>query len=447
MFSRTLINACLQGLVGFRQSLNPCLAPLPAGLIVDTVNGGLAIEDAHGLLTLDNIANTLEDVDAYQYNVYVLANVYNLNQLVIDSTTQNIYRSLVVNNTNNTLNNPLFWQLVGLKPTFINELQAIYDNGIQKTLNEVFALKTSIKDEQGNPYNLSGVAKSLLSNQSLYEVPNRGTLTDTKNSRFVSVAFNLQKRLNIQIQIPQLGLHLTDAQTLPIYIYHTSQIEAIAQFDVNYTNANSFQWVSIDTQIFNYRSDFGDGGTYYVGYYQDDLIGTSIRYNVEFSNCSSCSGGLGYHYQSFQCLQKYQSFIQEPQFFYFEFADLNGVDIPNIDKRQRIHSSNFGLNLKVNVYCDVTTMICENKLQFQNLLQLQIAYDLLDRILMNTRNNRIAEITKRNALYEFELKGLENPNSLAKQIERQRQGVNFNFSNLDPICLPCGTRGVKTKIM
>jgi hypothetical protein len=123
------------------------------------------------------------------------------------------------------------------------------------------------------------------------------------------------------------------------------------------------------------------------------------------------------------------------------------VDIPNIDKRQRIHSSNFGLNLKVNVYCDVTTMICENKLQFQNLLQLQIAYDLLDRILMNTRNNRIAEITKRNALYEFELKGLENPNSLAKQIERQRQGVNFNFSNLDPICLPCGTRGVKTKIM
>jgi len=445
MFNRKLINTCLQGLVGFRQSSNPCLAPLPAGLIVDTANGGLAIEDAHGLLTLDNIANTLEDVDAYQYDVYVLADVYNLNQLVIDSTTQNIYRSLVVGNTNNALTDPLAWFLVGLKPTFVNQLQAIYDNGIQKTLNEVFALKTSIKDEQGNPYNLSGVAKSLLSNQSLYEVPNRGTNTDTKNSRFVSVAINLQKRLNIQVQIPQIGLHLTAAQTLPIYIYHTSQREPIATFDVVYTNANSFEWISIDTQIFNYRSLYGDGGTYYVGYYQDDLVGNSIRYNVEFSNCSSCNGGLGFHYQSYQCLQKYQSFIQAPKFFYFDFADLNGTDIPNIDKRQQIYSSNFGLNLKVNVYCDVTTMICENKLQFQNLLQLQIAYDLLDRVLMNIRNNRIAEITKQNALYE--LKGLENPNSLAKQIERQRQGINFNFSNLDPICLPCGTRGVKTKIM
>jgi hypothetical protein len=445
MFSRTLINTCLQNLVGFRQNLNPCLAPLPTNLIVDTANGGLAIEDAHGLLTLENISDTLEDVGAYQYEIYVLASVFNINQLVIDSTTQNIYRSLVVNNTNNALTDPLFWQLVGLKPTYINQLQAIYDNGIQKTLNEVFALKTSIKDEQGNPYNLSGVAKSLLSNQSLYEVPNNSTNTDTKNSRFVAVAINLQRRLNIQVQIPQIGLHLTQSQTLPIYIYHTSQKQAIAQFDVIYTNANSFQWIAIDTQIFNYRSDFGDGGTYYVGYYQDDLIGTSIRYNVEFSNCSTCGGGTNYHYQSYQCLAKYQSYIQEPQFFYFDFADLNGIDIPNINKRQRIHSSNFGLNLKVNVYCDVTTMICENKLQFQNLLQLQIAYDLLDRILMNTRNNRIAEITKQNALYE--LKGLENPNSLAKQIERQRQGINFNFSNLDPICLPCGTRGVKTKIM
>lgn len=445
MFNRTSINTCLQGLVGFQQTLNPCLPQIPNDLLIDTSLGGLAIENAHGLLTLENIADTLTDVEAYQYEVYVLANTYALNQLVLDSSTNNIYKSLVANNTNNALNDLTKWQLVGAKPTFIDQLRQIYNNGIQKTLNEVFALKTSIKDDKGNPYNLSGVAKSLLSNQSLYEVPNNGTLTDTKNSRFVSVAISLQRRMNIQVQIPQLGLHLTEAQILPIYVYHTSQNEPIAQFDVDYTTPNSFQWITIDTLIWNYRSQFGDGGTYYIGYYQDDLVGTSITYNVGFNNCASCNGGQHYHYQSYLCLQKYQSYIQQPQFYYFELNAQNGTNKPNINAGQKAFSTNFGLNLKVNVYCDVTTLICENKLQFQNLLQLQIAYDLLDRILMNIRNNRIAEITKQNALYE--LKGVENPNSLAMQIERQRQGINFNFSNLDPICLPCGTRGVKTKIM
>ena len=443
MFNRIDINECLKSLVGFRQSLNPCIPPLPISLVADTANGALCIEDAHGLLTLENIQDTLQDVEAYSFDVYSLLTVFNINQKVIDTNTNNIYISLITNNLGNALNDVLAWSLLGQKPTFVNELQNIFDNGIQKTLNEVFALKTSIKDEKGNPYNLSGVAKSLLSNQSLYEVPNRGTNTDTKNSRFVSIALTLQNRMNLQIQIPQIGLHFTDAQLLPIYIYHTSQLNAIANFTVDYTTPNNFQWVSIETIILNHRSIYGDGGTYYIGYYQDDLVGNAIIYEPNYLNCGSCGGAENPNYKSYLCLQQYKSYIEQPRFFYFEFADLDGINVPDIDNRKITHTSNFGLNLKINVYCDVTTMICENKQQFQNLLQLQIAYDLIDRMLMNVRNNRIAEIAKQGAL--FDLKGIENPNSLAKQVERQRQGINFNFSNLDYVCLPCGTRGIKTK--
>lgn len=446
MFNRFDINTCLSGLVGFRQPFDPCLPMLPTTLT--TSESGLYVEDAHGLLTMENIAATLQEY-AYSYTLYNGADVYDLGTKVI-GTDNNIYLSLVANNVSNALNNTNFWQLLGAKPNFTTQLQQIYDNAIQKTLNEVMAQKTSLIDSNGSAINLSGVAKPLLLNQSLYEAPNAGARTETKNSRFVGVQIDLQNKLSVQVQLPQIGLRFTQAQSLDLYIYHTSQTSPLYKFTVNYTNANNFQWLPIDINgqiaILTHRSLVDDGGTYYIGYYEDDLVGQALTYNVEYSSCLSCGGAGNYQYLSYMCLQKYRSYVKEPRFIYVNTQDLAlNKDIFTVGKVQRCHSSNFGINLKFNVYCDITSLICDNRLQFANLLQLQIAYDLLERMLMNVRNNRISEISIKNALYE--LKGNDNPNSITKQIERQRAGLNFTFSDLDPICLPCGQRGVVTKTM
>lgn len=420
---------CLGSLIGWRETQDPCRADdLKLSSELTTSRSGLFYNDIHPLLQLDNLYQVAPNFSQYIDNTsdWDSLTAYNTGDRAKVGST--VYESLVDGNLNlDPTANPAEWEEVLY---FSNWLKDFTDQAVNKWVHDVIAKK-----------NLRGDTKALLDNLKVYDSAGRLQDKVNKTGRFVGIQIVLDKYEYLNGFIPQLGLQFDSQQTnLPIYLYHSSQLEPVAVYSYTSTKVQSVDWVDIssaDFRLHYFDKDTDVGGAYYLGYYEDDINGQAIQKNYDYSKqpCSSCNR---FNYKSWTRWTRYMTLTP----MNVANNDLNGTQLWDVGKIRYTNFTNYGVNFAISNYCDLTDFFCGQSDRFVDIQGKQVAVDALKHMLFSIRENGLSDKTKSMAMSA--LNGGDGIQGVAEELQQAIDALDFTFSDLNTPCLPCATKaGVK----
>jgi hypothetical protein len=423
MYNKRIMD-CLYGLVGWYQNQNPDYPQLSPSLLQS--DSGLYVQDEHPLLCIENLDQALKNYDHYNYASYAALTAYNEGDRVRASDNV-IYESLDDANTGNDPAGgsfPLLWQAV---PLLSQRLEQVMRASINRLNATMF-----------NRKKISEVVKTLVEKTQLYAGVGNLLDKEIKMSRFVGLQITLEQSGGIAVILRKLGTQFSLANPdFKLYVYHSSQVAPLAVYTKALTKAGSFEWTPLtdgnnDPLTLNYlNNEYAPGGVFYIGYYEDDLVGQAINNAYDFSKepaCGSCSNNLALY-------RMWSGYLSVTP-FYVNPGDLNGTDLWDINKNQYTYTRNYGLNLDISVRCDVTDIFCQERDMFADAIIKQVAVDLLSIIANSTRNNAISKETQQLALYELN-KPDNRKESALYRLDEAIKAISFDFSELNEVCLPC----------
>lgn len=243
----------------------------------------------------------------------------------------------------------------------------------------------------------------LLESKPLYHFQNDFSkkITNVSN-RFVGYEVTLAKQEGIAITLNKLMTHFDGVDTFNIYIYHSSQKSPIETISVT-TQTDSVK-SETTSKILYYQNDIYTGGTFYIGYYQDDLGVQAYDRQYELADIQNC----------------------------FEFVYVkpimvdatSGTDIFDVNKVENA-SESWGLNFDLSVYNDWTQLLLDNKSVMLDAIGYKVAAMLVDDMYYSNRNNSISKEVKQRLL--IELKGVSGAKEFGleakmdKEIKRVKQ--------------------------
>lgn len=310
--------------------------------------------------------------------------------------------------------------------TFSTWLQNKVNSSIAKLFNR---LATDKK--------LSGSSRAIFANQLLFEGDGKLSDTITNKSRLVGLAINPRRINNLSIIINQLGLQFTVAQTnLPIYLWHSSRKGYLVTANVTTSGTNQFNWQALTTFILdyvNYASDIDSGGTWFLGYFQDDITGNAVNKTYDFyaGPCVGCPGSQR-NVTIYNLWSKYVSIMP----FFAEASAISGTNLPAIENIEYDETTNFGLNLALTVKPDITELITSNTNLITYPLGMQFAADMLEWMAYNpaTRVNPSQINVSQNVLL-YELSGAKDTNrkGIIKEKDEALEALAMDLSNLSAV--------------
>ncbi|HUR65460.1 MAG TPA: hypothetical protein VMZ03_03850 [Chitinophagaceae bacterium] len=242
--------------------------------------------------------------------------------------------------------------------------------------------------------------RSLVVNDQLIE--NKG--------QFVGIRINVLPAPDLAVQVDSISLYFDSAITFNLYVFNDSIKAPLAVISVT-TVANSQTVIGLSDIVLNYISSNNQGGAFYIGYFQSD-IGSAKAYWEQ--GCSSSGACYGWDY--------------------FESNKLAGYDWER--NQVRYSGYTFGMNLHVSVFRDHTWQIVRKAALFDNVIGLQMAAQIVEQILYNTRSNSTERILKDNisaAGAQLDLNGVaaisDSPHTtgLKKQIDKELQRMKLSF--------------------
>jgi len=381
MFDPTTIQNCMVSLLGWRNDANPSVPQITDPNLLQS-DSGLIYNDFHSLLTIENITNTTPE--------------------------------------GKTIDN------------YLNEKVA---SGINKALTKVVIEKK-----------LNESTKTLLNSSKLFDGIGRFQDTIISNGSFVGVELEIFPSYGTKVFIDKIGLQFTQAQTnLPIYIFHTSQIDPIQTVSATTTKAQSLEWLTLSETIdLSYLSEeYDSGGYFYIGYFQDDITGQAIKkdFNWMQGPCNTCRGGAN----AMKVWNERLNFVRIVP-IEVSNSDLNGTQMFDYTKRGYVPTNNFGMNFGVTVQCDISQYLCEQKFVLSDLIGKQVAVDILNDMKHSTRLNRLANVSQNMIIRDLEGDTETNEPGLAIRLSNSIKAVDFDFSKIDSPCLPCNKKyGVKKR--
>lgn len=424
----------MNGHIGWLKPDDPCFKPLSADVTLS--NSGVVFNDFHSLLTFANIKASAENFDAFGFPDYDTGTTYSTGERVKFKVGKFVctFRSRVDSNLNNQPDaSPTEWESFDLLSEWYRR---ITNQATQQFFNSV-ALKKKLDHK----------TKSIIQDQKLYDGTGRITETIANDGCFVGFEIVLERAENLLLLIQQVGVHLNAIQPdLNIYLFHSSKSDPITIFP--YTNAitaNSFDWQATPFELPYVLEDLtinsttqDAGGRFYLGYYQDDLVGEAINKNFNFGNCGGCGAW------NIQTLRTVRSFLS------VRSIKVRSFDLPmtrilwDIGETSYAGDRTWGINFKLTINCDWTQFLCSNKSRFENAIGRAVAVRVLQEIAFNTRSSDLSEDVKKLALFAIE--GDDNVDGMAKKLEKEVDAMNFDLSDFGSPCAPCESRkGVRRK--
>lgn len=289
------------------------------------------------------------------------------------------------------------------------------DTAIIKLINAVYTAKQ-----------LNENSKELLSEVKMYEGVGNFNDKIVKLGRFVGYRLeNLGKDLSLVLRT--VGLQLdTQNPDFKLFVYHSSQMEPVAEIAIVHNKAISFTWFKFDKKILPSI----EGGAYLIGYYEADLVGQAIKrqqYLTRRPQCSSCDRD---NLALYSLWSKHLSIRP----FYVNAGDLNEDKTKwNESAEIFIDGNNWGLNLALSVVCDPSGLFCRNRDIFSDALGKQIVVEFLNDIAFSMRDNQAKQKLSQMAFYSLK----EGPDNATVQLEKAIKALNFSTSDLNKVCLPC----------
>lgn len=432
MINPVAITSCLSGLVGFRPAIDKNLPKVSAAL--QASESGIMVNDMHSLVTVEHINACIENAGSIEYpDVYAAGTTYAIGDKVhvVIGNEKTVFESLQAANVGHTpASSPTYWVNQG---TVMNQyLTNKLSQGAVKLANAIY-----------NQKNLAGNSKSVLGDIMLYTGSGNINNTITKRGRFVGFKLYI-KGQDLTVALSKIGMQFNEIQTaFTLYIYHNSQLEPIKEIELTTTKAFSFEWKIITKELLTFLGDdLNAGGHFTIGYYEDDLQGEAIERKTNLTSVSSCSSCDPANSSAFRKWNKYVGL----QPFYVESDFLNeNKDYWDEDKEIIVENQNWGLNLQLSVFCDVTPYLCRNKGAIAQAYALQVAVSIIEDMGFSSRDNQKMLKLQQMANYALNIKENYAP-GLYKELEKAIKTLSFNFSGVNPECLPCQSSGYNIKI-
>lgn len=279
--------------------------------------------------------------------------------------------------------------------------------------------------------------KELLANFDIGVRPNAGNirLTIAPNGRFVGIEIEPFRGNSVRVDVASLGIHFDTVVTdFPIYFYNSSQLDPVVIVLVTTTKAGSLEWIiednlnqgsgstaiDFDRFVSEFVSkNYATGSRSFIGYYEDDLAGAKAIDTHLISSCLGCTGRSLMH--------DVRPYVNVKPFQFMggnTYMDRTLPDIQNIGYT----TETFGLSLKLNARCDITSVLCANKSMFAMLLKKFVAKRLLWDIVNS--NQLSGDIVSQKAGARL------THDKLIMEIEKEMGAISIDFRHVDKICLP-----------
>lgn len=441
MYRLKEIQDALLHVVGWEQSYDPAKA------IDDNLTqteSGLTFQGAHPLVTLDNVRAIVPDDFVFQYPVWNMipeykagAKVRHNNKVWIaarDNQNEEPTESDFNDDYNDDYGNP-YWQPYN----FISDyLERLTRNGIAQMVQTFTQIKGLDKE-----------TKNLLERRTFFDGAGRIRATLPNNHKLVGFEIVPVRAMGVTAKIEKIGLQMTGGTgVVRMYLFHSSQIDPIKTFDLNFTVTNGgFQWFPLTDCYLPYISDKNNaGGSWFLCYNQDELPAGMEAINVskDWSRepCGTCNIG------SVEVWRELTKYLQVTPFMYH--APETFAEYPELwDIAQTLYTrtQNYGLNCEITIGCDLTDFVISQRAIFQTVIQRQVAAIALRTLAMNPNvrvNRNQSNASRTDILYELDgnTSGVR-PGGLGYDLKKAYEALRIDTQGLDRICLSCNNRGVK----
>ena len=425
------LNEQLLHLVGWQQSYDTSEVKLSDNLTQS--ESGMYFQQVHPLLTLPNLMSIAPDFKNTNFPEHDANSSYK--EGVVVTLEDKYYKSIKDVPVNTEITNYEFWIETNL---FSEWLEDKTKASIIKLINKFINMKLADK-----------ASKSLIENKTLFDGTGRLTNLATNRNRFVGFEVDTVRSKGVTVKINKIGLQFTRPGKYKVYILHSSCDTPVYSFEFEKLKSNSIEWFKPKEDILlPYESQEIDaGGSWYIGYLQSDLPENSqaINRDRDWSTqpCKGCSR------QEFLAWQAWSKYIEIHPFYVDENQLLGEDEQMYFDPEimNFTYDANYGINLDVSVYCDLTDFIIKQKQLFQDVIAKQVAVDFLREFAYNPNvrtNRRSINASRTDILYELDGDSSSMKHSgLNYELDLALKALNFSTQGLDRVCLPCVNHGLK----
>ena len=425
------LNEQLLHLVGWQQSYDTSEVKLSDNLTQS--ESGMYFQQVHPLLTLPNLMSIAPDFKNTNFPEHDANSSYK--EGVVVTLEDKYYKSINDVPANTEITNDEYWIETNL---FSEWLEDKTKASIIKLINKFINMKLADK-----------ASKSLIENKTLFDGTGRLTNLATNRNRFVGFEVDTVRSKGVTVKINKIGLQFTRPGKYKVYILHSSCDTPVYSFEFEKLKSNSIEWFKPKEDILlPYESQEIDaGGSWYIGYLQSDLPENSqaINRDRDWSTqpCKGCSR------QEFLAWQAWSKYIEVHPFYVDENQLLGEDEQMYFDPEimNFTYDANYGINLDVSVYCDLTDFIIKQKQLFQDVIAKQVAVDFLREFAYNPNvrtNRRSINASRTDILYELDGDSSSMKHSgLNYELDLALKALNFSTQGLDRVCLPCVNHGLK----
>lgn len=410
-------------LVGWKQSYDLSDNMLSSNLT--QTESGMYFQQIHPLLTLDNLRSIAPDFQNYNWQVHDANKAYKSGEVVrIDDS---LYKALQDVPAETDILDSEYWAETN---PFSEWLEEKTKASIVKLVNKFINMKLADK-----------ATKSLIENKILFDGTGRLTNKIENRNRLVGFEIDTVRSKGVTVKIDKIGLQMTKPGSYTIYIFHSSNPEPIYTLTFEKTKADNLEWFKPkDDILLPYESTNTDaGGSWYLVYKQSELPenAQAIYKDRDWSTspCKACSRS------EFLAYQAWSRYIEVHPFYISEDEEFD-PEIMNFT-----YDKNYGINLEVSAYCDLTDFIIKQRAMFQDVLSKQVAIDFLREFAYNpnVRTNRHSiNASKLDILTELD--GDSNSmrqSGLSYELDIALKALSISTQGLDRVCLPCVNNGIK----
>lgn len=285
-------------------------------------------------------------------------------------------------------------------------------------------------------------AKNIIESKVLFD--GAGRLVDTVRNTNSIVGFELVpiRAQGVTLKIEKIGVQFNKNGKFTMYLMHTSRVDPVRTIEIDYTRNGSMQWLDMSDLYLPYMSEDTDaGGSWFLCYNQNELPDgmQAVQKNRDWSKspCSSCNR---IDFLSWQAWSRYLEVHP------FRVPATETAEMWDISDNLYTYQTNYGINLKVTMECDLTDIITDQKNAFQNVIGLQVAADMIREFAYNPnfRINRMQQNFSRNELL-YELDGDSQgykKSGIMYRLDKAMEALEIDTTGINRVCLPCRNEGI-----
>lgn len=412
-------------LIGWRQSYN-----INENYISDNLTeseSGMYFQDVHPLITIDNLLCIAPD---FKLAAFADAESKDYKKGSIILFEGKLYKAIKDTTFSGEITDD-FILTTPFSEWLEEKTKASIQKAVLRYINEKFIKKAS---------------KTLFENKTLFD--GTGRLTSIVKNKNNVVGFEIIpiRSKGITTKINKIGLQFTEPGEYIIYIMHSSSQEPIYTLKLTKTKKNSFEWFQVNDVYLPYESQNNDaGGSWYICYAQSNLPENSvaIRKDKDWSKgpCKACSR------REFDAWSAWSRYIEIHPFSVNEEIIGEYFCMWDVENNMYDYNTNYGLNLDISIYCDLTDFIISQRNLFQDVIAKQLAIDMLREFAYNpnVRTNRHSiNASRLDILYEIDGDSSSMKKSgLSYQLEESYKALEISTEGIDRVCLPCVNNGIK----